>query len=426
MEDDVAPAPIPPNGVISSGGIYTGIRNATGPEEVAIIITTASPVVLDHCTIRGKDDLISVTAAGADVTVRNCTGIAENPNVAGQLKGRFFNANRDLPLYAGPSRVVIENNRIEGTRGIWVTNWTPSAGGEITIRRNEVVNIDGRKSNPSNTSGPLPAYDASKALGTGYINEANFVRLVDVHGVETVEIEWNRVTNLHNQSRMEDAISLFDSGGDTQSPFEIHHNLIDGAFPTSVCRPSATDQTCNTYSGGGILFDGAAGKGSSEISRYADIHHNRVLDSLNYGVQIRFGRHGRMYANRMVRDGKLHDGTVYANTSTIGGDTATGAPGVLSNPSGQPCLTLPGGYYGANEMIGNRAAWLDPRVGGALRDFHVPAADECGNVASDNGPLEGTPKATVVAQLTALEDKERAEFAAEARAAGLEIGPSSR
>ena len=136
VPDSVPAAPIPANGVISTGGTYTGTRVATGPEEVAVTITTVAPVVLDRCAIRGKDDLISVTAPGANVTVRDCTGVAENPNATGQLKGRFIKATPDHPGYPRTSRVVNEKNHIEGTRGIWIPNGTPSAQGEIRIRGN--------------------------------------------------------------------------------------------------------------------------------------------------------------------------------------------------------------------------------------------------------------------------------------------------
>lgn len=356
--------------VITAGGTYSGNWQSLDPNLPAVEIKTTAPVVIENCNIRGKNDLIKTSVQGAKLTVRNCRGYGLNPGVAGQIKGRFVHAVR-------PASLVVEHNFLEGTTGIKVYSWQHGAPGEtLKIRYNRAENIDGRKSTGS-------GYSTDKAYG--YEVRAQFAMIHSVHDVPGVNIAWNWVTEVPNQSRVEDTISLFASGGNARKPYRVHDNFIDGAFPIN---PGSGD---GRYSGGGIITDGA-GVTSKTVTQYVDIYRNTVIDSLNYGVKITQGHHNRLSNNLVVRDGVLSDGTIYASGSKIG-DLNTGAGVALQNAKNQP-------FFGDHQVSANKAGWYDPRVGGKNRSYRnynfMSGCSSCAlsdNTAPFSHPLSEDEKA---------------------------------
>ena len=181
----------------------------------AVTIATSQPVTIQNSIIRSRGALIASYGYNANLTVRNTQGFGLNPNVYGRYPGRFI----DLENF---SNLVVENNYMEGTSGIYLYqytgNYTPAQ--TIKVMRNSALNIDGRYSDGKGgfLTGPFDNY---------------YVQFFQINGVKNlpeVEIAWNQVINEPGKSRVEDNISIFDSGGTPASPFRIHNNYIQGAY----------------------------------------------------------------------------------------------------------------------------------------------------------------------------------------------------
>src|SRR5690606_1582499 len=128
------------------------------------------------------------------LTVRNTYGFGQNPNVRGRAPGGFIHVESFADL-------VVENNYLEGTSGIYVHRWL--GGGTGKIRFNEARNVVGLLSDGN----------GSCLTGNDQFMYAQFVQLNSVHDIADAEIAWNQVINTPGESRTEDVISLFDSSG---------------------------------------------------------------------------------------------------------------------------------------------------------------------------------------------------------------------
>ena len=268
---------------ITEGGTYSGEWQNLDPYVPAVLIDTDEPVVIENAVIRSRGHLIMATDE-ADVTVRNSRGYGLNPGVEGKAPGRFFTSGRF-------ARVVLENNYLEGTSGIYLQDDQANSvsGQTVEILRNRVKNIDGRHSN-----------GAGGFSRTGY-DAAQFVQLNGVRGLQSAEIAWNQIINKPGESRVEDNISVYLSSGVPHHPIRIHDNYIQGAYPTNP--------TEDRYSGGGIMVgDGSAGS-ASEVSHHVTAYDNQVIDTTNYGVAIADGHDSSYHHNRVISDGVLDDGT---------------------------------------------------------------------------------------------------------------------
>jgi hypothetical protein len=365
--------------VIRSGNrTYTGNWESTSNQTPAVTIATTEPVVIDGCNLRSKGDLVRATVAGARVTIRNCYARGLHPGVKDKLHGFFLYAD-------SPSLVVVENNRMERTRGVLVRNWRHATGEVYRVRFNEVVNIEGRYTS------------SSTGYQTDHNNQARLFGAGNVHDVAGgVEVAWNRVTNRPGMSAVEDTISFYGSGGSTTVPYLVHDNLIDGAF-------GAVPST--GYSGGGIITDGEDGETSTTTDQYIVISDNIVLDSLNYGVKISQGHHNKLLRNIAIRDGRFLDGTAYISSSGVKVNAGSGLG--LLNAKGTT-------FFASHEVRDNRVGWYDPRTSSDQRNYNINSCSGC--VVQNNTSPYSNP-------LTDDEDAARALFASRVAAAGVTIGP---
>ncbi|CAM4331295.1 NPCBM/NEW2 domain-containing protein [Deinococcus marmoris] len=281
------PAPIVVNGplVITKGGTYSGEYLSNDPSVPVIQIKTSEPVILENCTLRGRGHLINAAWSWANLTVRNCKGYGLNPNDAGRIPGRFLNAE-------GITSLLIENNFMEKTAGIYVNTWKGNTGLPMTvvIRNNLARNIEGRFS------------DGNGGFQDKFYR-VQFVQLNNMRDLSGAEIAWNRVENTARQSHVEDVINIHDSNGTPSSPIRIHNNLINGAFSG---RPDAT------YSGGGIMMGDGCNSG------YTEATGNTVLETSNYGIAVAGGHHQKISGNTLLALGKLSDGTLLDADSDSG------------------------------------------------------------------------------------------------------------
>jgi hypothetical protein len=230
--------------------------------------------------------MIRALLAGTNITVRNCIAQAMNPNVLDGETGRF------VSVYM-PEKLVIENNTLQGTAGIYIDGAGKSNEG-ITIRYNKAINIEGRLSDG------VGAYSYKKFLPT------QFTQLNNIRATSGIEIAWNEVINEPRKSRVEDNISVYRSSGTVDSPILIHDNYIQGAYPI--------EPLIDNFSGGGIITDGDITT-LAEATGYVRIYENQVISTSNYGIAIASGHHVIVWNNHVISTGKLPDGNLIASTN---------------------------------------------------------------------------------------------------------------
>lgn len=282
------PAPATYSGriVITKGGTYSGNWESNDSRYPAVEIRTSEPVVIQNSNIRSKGHLIYSNGYNADITVKNTRGYGENPDVNMQVPGRF--------LYTQSfSRVVIQNDYMEGTRGIDIHG--PKRGaGTIIVTNNQVKNIDGRLSagNGKWQSGDVEDYSNSSSIDVGDLY-GQFIQLNQIFGAHT-EIAWNEIINQPYVSRSEDVISVYKSFGSQADPIGIHDNYIQGSYPH--------DPTKDQFSGGGIMA--ADDVGSSNVL----VAGNTVVSTSNYGISASAGVNIKIDNNRIISSGILSDG----------------------------------------------------------------------------------------------------------------------
>ena len=272
--------------VISVGGIYKGNWESLVANVPVVTVNTTAPVIIEDCHLRGKSHLIRALLAGTNVTVRNCIAQAINSNVLDGENGRFI-------MDYMPTKLVIENNTLLGTAGIYVDGGGNSNGG-IIIRYNKVLNIEGRLSNG------IGGYSAKKFL------PVQFAQLNNVRATGGIEIAWNEVINEPRKSRVEDNINVYRSSGIAGSPILIHDNYIQGAYPN--------EPLVDSYSGGGIIADGDVTT-LAEATGYVRIYDNQVVNTSNYGIAIASGHHVLVWSNHVISTGNLSDGKRIASAN---------------------------------------------------------------------------------------------------------------
>ena len=278
---------------ITQGGTYSGAWQSTDPSTPAVTVSTTEPVTIENCNIKSKGDLIKASVGHADITVKNCNGYAQNPDVASELNGRFLSAD-------SIDNLVVENNYIEGVwRGIHLHRSDGNGSTDsIKIRYNKVKNIDGRRSDGAG------GYRTGNTFDTDW-ETAQFLHFDKVRSVPDVEIAWNEVINEPYKSRSEDVIHIYDSAGTSTSPIRIHDNYLKGSYPADPANQS--------HSGGGIMLGDWSGTVGLEPA-YVEVYDNQVVSTDNYGIAISGGHDLHYYDNKIVSSAELADGTkIYAN-----------------------------------------------------------------------------------------------------------------
>lgn len=261
---------------ITKGGVYSGRWASTDPKVPAVLIDTTEPVVIENSVLRGPGHLISTEFHKTTrLTVRNTYGFGERPNTQGRAPGRFVAVETFAEL-------VVENNYLEGTSGIYAHRWV--GGGTVKVRYNRARNVVGLWSDGK----------GGWLTGSSQFSIVQFVQFNDVKGIKDVEIAWNEVINVAGESRTEDVISMYRSGGTTASPIRIHNNYIQGSYPAEVGSQA--------FSGGGIMLGDHGG--SNQVA-----YRNHVVSVSNYGIAIAGGSNNRIEENRVVSAGVLEDGT---------------------------------------------------------------------------------------------------------------------
>jgi hypothetical protein len=187
--------------------------------------------------------------------------------VAGRSPGRFVQAEGGT--------VQVRHCRMVGTAGMYLLGQS-----SVILMNNDAVNIDGRHS-----------------TGAGYsTTDSDFAQFAQTNQVVGhVEIGWNRVTNTYGQSAVEDNVSIYKTVGSSGDRVDVHHNLIDGAYPLTLGAG---------YSGSGVLVD--------DDSAWAWLHDNVIVATTNAGIGIAADHDNLAEGNRIVGSGRDPDGDLFA------------------------------------------------------------------------------------------------------------------
>jgi hypothetical protein len=359
---------------ITQGGTYTGNWQSLDSNVAAVTVATSEPVIIQNSVIQSRGELIQGKAK-VNLTVRNTTGYGLNSMVLGRETGRFITTDY------GFSNLVIEHNYMEQTAGIWVYGYGGNYTTANTVRvvNNKAKNLDGRLSNGS--GGYL----------TGENNQhfVQFLQFDKIRNVPGMEVAWNEVINEPWNSRVEDNINLYASGGAATSPMLIHDNFIWGAYPS--------DPTQYGFSGGGIILGDAAT--GALAAGYVNVYKNQIVGTTNYGLSIVCGNDQKMYDNRVLAANVLPDGT-QIKAQNVGISMGSSAMW------GSPCDN-----YVNNQGTNNQSGW---QRSSGRNDWWVPSA----NVWSGNTSIPGTIT-------LATEQAEFASWQSKTSAAGQVIGLTS-
>ncbi|MGD1046671.1 MAG: T9SS type A sorting domain-containing protein [Bacteroidota bacterium] len=265
------PTPPPTQGfsgpiTITQGGTYS-VHVVSQNQGPAITIATPDPVTITNSVIEGTSKLITCSTFHVKLTVINSDLYGLYPGGTGN------HADLAVDLYKF-DYLHFMHNHIYQNGGINLVLWSGSyqGGSPIVVKYNYAYNIDGRL-----TDG-IGGYSGSVITC--------FVQLNTDTNAAGVEIAWNEVENIPNQSRVEDNISIFASSGTANSPIDIHDNFIRGGYPFP-----ADDAT--VYTGAGITLGDYGG--NFEVAR-----NNQVIETTGAGIDICGGTNETIHDNRIV------------------------------------------------------------------------------------------------------------------------------
>ncbi len=341
---------------ITAGGTYSGNWQSTDPKVPAVTVNTSSPVTIQNANIRSAGDCIHCgNTMSHNLTVQNVYGYGLNPLNTAYYPGRFIH----MDLLAN---LVVQNCYMEGTSGIGINGYSGNhtAANSIVIRYNHVKNIDGRHS-----------LGAGGGYSTTAFYRVQFVQIGNCNdGIPGMEIAWNEVFNEPYNSRVEDNINIYNSGGASSSNLLIHDNYIQGAYP-------AVPGT--SYSGGGIITDGGATTNPNLTPAFVNMYNNQVVATGNYGLSISTGHDNLISNNRVVSTGFLADGATYSSNSSASGIT-----------NWDPNNNTANGTFFNNHVKGNVAGLEREQANGSAQraDFWLPAVNEYSLNSSFTGTLD--------------------------------------
>ncbi|MGB7161364.1 MAG: fibronectin type III domain-containing protein [Tepidisphaeraceae bacterium] len=293
--------------VITAGGTYSGTWESQDPMTPVVSVQTNEPVVIVNSVIRGPGDLIASGVDHTDITVRNTQGYGVNPNLYGRATGEFISVRRF-------DNLVAEDNYFEHTAGINLLDYlgTHTAADTVRVVDNHARNIDGRE---SDGNGGYLDFNARTRRSDGITEKGyeivQFVQLDKVSGVPGMQIAWNKVINEPGNSRVEDNINIYKSGGTIDSPLLIHDNYIEGAYTIAPWQGDYSDDTYDYgwgFSGGGILLGDGVGSDTTADPAYVQAYGNTIVSTTNFGIAIAAGHDMEFYDNRIVSAGVLPDG----------------------------------------------------------------------------------------------------------------------
>jgi hypothetical protein len=359
---------------IGTSGTYSGNWLSTSSTIPAVTVATTAPVTIVNSRLRGPGALISTSVGGSTLTVGNCKGYGENPNVSGTCAGRFI-------YDYNPVRITATNNYAEGTSGILCSgNYKGSQSSNIS--NNYFFNIDGRCS------------DGAGGYSTATTSPCG-IQLVDMYRQVSGLIAWNKVIEVPNESRVEDTINIYESGGTSgTNPLWIYENYVQGGYTNPV--------GVNGYTGTGITCGDGDQTNSNTCSAFVSASNNTVVNYEETGMAVYAG-HDIAFADNYI----YCSGTTGLNTQIW-----------YSDSTGMTVWDLytTGTTFYNNQAVSNSCGWVNggynvPYAGS--RDYYFP-----GN------PAMGGSNSYIASPTQAVEQAATADWYDDVTAAGVKIGPT--
>jgi hypothetical protein len=342
---------------VSSGTVLRGCYRSTDPGIPAITVDTTQPVELDHARVEHAGHGLWMERNGAQINVHDST--------FQKLPTTFGAAAQQRAIYAwGAVRLHVVNNRLIDGDGV---HWNEGTGQAVegSFLRNEIWNV-------------------GRYQPTSLVQAFQFAQ----SSLGGLEVAWNKITNIFGQSDAEDVINFFTSGGTSLAPVDVHHNLVDGAYPL-VSGPGS-------FTGGGINI-------GDNLPFYIRAHHNWVVSTTNFGLTIGSGNNLEIDNNVVVNDG-------LANGLATGPDFGNGI-----NLWDSPTYTgVPTDCSVHDNVVGFIRVEADEDL--VRSDYFTPRCGLDGNTCSNNTSMSDPIDAT---------DEQAARDAWEAArvAAGVTVGP---
>jgi hypothetical protein len=368
---------------ITTGGTYSGAWSSSDPNVAAVTILTDEPVVIENATVTGKGDLISIYGSsriGAHVAVKNVTGTALDPGVAGTRRGLFVGGQSIATL-------SVTQCTMRGVSfGVYVVS---SVVKDLKIRDNVANNMEDRLS------------DGNGGFSHESRVNGHFIFLNGVVAPNGADISWNQMINTFGDASVEDVLNFYESHGAKDNVVYVHDNYLQGAFASGKTSSST---------GGGIQMDGGSSDPATATG-FIRVSNNVIVQTAGFGISIGAGHDISVTGNRIVSCGKDSSGNWIASPGSValgmwnyyqtnqyfdnyiannsGGlvrPDANGnpSPGDISAPSEsvslnnivgtnvfeEPCLTSSGLNLAAESV--ERARWLDSvsSAGEVLGDQH--------------------------------------------------------
>lgn len=288
------PLTVDDNYVQTFGNVVIGnfLGTLTQP---AITVTTKNRVTIINSNVKGPGDLILANAGSANLQVINTNGYGTNPNVKGQIHGKFLGA-------ANVVNLLVKNCTIQNVcMGVYILGYQGNNSSNQTIKiiNNKVFNIDGRLSDGNN------GY-----LSIGGVNTAHAFQFNAVYNICNAEISWNVIINTPGAGYVNDVINIYNSSGISNNHIKIHDNYLQGAYPINPGIDTS-------YTGGGIICDGQTNN-LQTATGFVDIYNNQVVATANYAIAIASGHDNSIYSNRVVVSGLLTNGKIYTVQNAVG------------------------------------------------------------------------------------------------------------
>ena len=264
---------------ITKGGTYSGKWSSNSPSVPAVLVTTDEPVTILNSTVTGRSDLIAIQGkTGANVTITNVTGTAQDPQVAGMARGMFVNA-------VTTNALVVKNCTVAGASfGVYLSHSTMT--GRLQITNNTATNLEDRAS------------DGKGGLQTTRPKAGHFIMVATANLPNGADIGWNQDIQTVGQSSTEDVINIYSSHGTASLPILVHDNYMEGYSST----------TTPVYTGTGIIADGDATGGTA----YVIFQANDIVHAAGGGIGIASGHDITAKDNRVVSCGVDTFGNAYA------------------------------------------------------------------------------------------------------------------
>ena len=308
---------------ITTGGTYIGNWSSTDPSVAAITVLTDQPVLIEDSTVSGKGDLIAIygnSQAGANVTVKNVTGVAQDPGKMGLKRGLFVSGEQVSTLN------VTQCTMYGVSFGVYVVASVINA---LTISRNLAYNMEDRLS------------DGNGGLEQENRINGHFILLNGTSAPNGAEISWNQVIDTVNKASVEDFLNFYNSHGAVDKVIYVHDNYLQGAFGAGETH---------AFTGGGVQMDGDSND-PAQATAFIEVSNNAIVQTAGYGLSIGAGHDISVRSNRIVSCGKDSNGNWlagqngsalgmwnYYNTNQYYNNLISGNSGgiIVQDPNGQP------------------------------------------------------------------------------------------